>query len=308
MLGASTAELLALNEQLRLEARQLYEDGLNPTDRGADWREALSEARKIIIQALRASDCLYDIAAALRVSGCYMTVFRHLMSPPTSQDQFKLICNEWPKGSEKSGSPLNLHQAGIVAAKLTQWRSPRLAPWLATNRRPKLREIDPLLSATSPLIAQQRVATARRNRLAKMQEEALIAMLVANGWERLASRTIDQQGALQPRQFMHKARFASGVTGRAEVDIALGLQGAIVLALECKVTNDETNSVKRINDVAKKAQAWRAHWGNFVQPAALLQGVIKMSDVQRLLNENIHVFWSHRIDLFEQWIASRVGD
>ena len=101
---------------------------------------------------------------------------------------------------------------------------------------------------------------------------------------------------------MHKARFASGLTGRAEVDIALGLKDAVVLALECKVTNDETNSVKRINDVSKKAQAWRAHWGNFVQPAALLEGVIKMSDVKRLLEEDIHVFWSHRLDLFEGWI------
>ena len=133
-------------------------------------------------------------------------------------------------------------------------------------------------------------------------------MLVGKGWKKLEAKTIDQQGALQPRQFMHKARFASGMTGRAEVDIALGLKGAVVVALECKVTNDETNSVKRINDVAKKAQAWRAHWGNFVQPAALLQGVIKISDVRRLLDENIEVFWSHRLDIFEQWLELQFAD
>ena len=72
--------------------------------------------------------------------------------------------------------------------------------------------------------------------------------------------------------------------------------------MECKVTNDETNSVKRINDVLKKAAAWKDHWGNFVQPAALLQGVVKMADVDRLLNQNVRVFWSHRLELFESWL------
>lgn len=117
---------------------------------------------------------------------------------------------------------------------------------------------------------------------------------------------IDNQAPLATKEFMHKARFASGLAGRAEVDIALGLPGTIVLAMECKVTNDETNSVKRINDVVKKADAWKDHWGNFVRPAALLQGVVKLSDIRRLLDKNIEVFWSHRLDLFEEWLSERI--
>ena len=106
---------------------------------------------------------------------------------------------------------------------------------------------------------------------------------------------------------MHKTRFASGPTENQEVDIACGLGATIVLAMECKVTNDTTNSVKRVNDVLKKASAWKSHWGVFVKPAALLQGVIKMSDVQRLLDANVEVFWAHRLDLFEQWIESNTN-
>lgn len=129
--------------------------------------------------------------------------------------------------------------------------------------------------------------------------------LVERGWELLSSRTIDKQGAIEPGQFMHKARFASSKKGRAEVDIAMGLTDKLVLALECKVTNDETNSVKRINDVLKKAGAWREHWGSFIQPAALLQGVIKRADVERLLEANVEVFWSHRLDLFSEWLTNQ---
>ena len=97
-----------------------------------------------------------------------------------------------------------------------------------------------------------------------------------------------------------------GTTTHQEVDIACGLRGTYVLAMECKVTNDETNSVKRINDVIKKAQAWKDHWGNFVITAALLQGVIAPKDIQRLTDNGIEVFWSHDLGTFERWLDERL--
>lgn len=298
--------LLARHDALRLEARKLYEDSLVPTDRAADWKEALWEARRLIVAALRASKHLSDISAALQDSGKHMHVFRHLIAPPTSQDQFALICPDWSKSSELSGSKVEAGRADAIAKKFNAWRSSRLTPWLNSNRTPTLREISSLMAAVAPLIAEKRVSTARRNRLARLQENALMDRLLATGWKLLSSRLIDRQGAIQPHQFMHKARFASGLKGRAEVDIALGLTDKLVLAMECKVTNDETNSVKRINDVSKKATAWRKHWGNFVQPAALLEGVIKLSDIERLIEEDVQVFWSHRLDLFEEWLDEQV--
>jgi len=104
---------------------------------------------------------------------------------------------------------------------------------------------------------------------------------------------------------MHKTRFATATTNAQEVDIACGLQGSIVAAIECKVTNDETNSVKRVNDVVKKATAWKNHYGSFVETVALLQGVIKASDVQRLTDEGVHVFWSHDLKAFSDWVEDR---
>jgi hypothetical protein len=297
--------LLELHDELRKEARKLYEDNLSPGERAADWREALWEARKLIIKALRASDCLRGVSAALQQSGCHMLVLRHLMAPPTSQDQFALICPIWSKSSENSGAPVIAHKADEIAERFAEWRSSRLTPWLKTQRPPSLREVSSLMTAVAPLIAEKRVATARRNRLARLQEDGLMERLLARGWKLLSSRTIDKQGAIEPGQFMHKARFASSKKGRAEVDVAIGLTDKLVLALECKVTNDETNSVKRINDVLKKAVAWREHWGSFIQPAALLQGVIKRADVERLLEADVEVFWSHRLDLFDEWLTDQ---
>lgn len=106
--------------------------------------------------------------------------------------------------------------------------------------------------------------------------------------------------------FMNKTRFATATTTAQEVDIACGFLSSYVAAMECKVTNDSTNSVKRINDVLKKAAAWKAHWGSFVETAALLQGVIKPEDVQRLTDEGVQVFWSHDLNAFATWVQSRV--
>ena len=105
---------------------------------------------------------------------------------------------------------------------------------------------------------------------------------------------------------MRKTRFATETTSPQEVDIACGLEQSYVLAMECKVTNDETNSVKRINDVLKKAAAWKAHWGSFVITAALLQGVVAPKDVQRLTDAGVKVFWSHDLSSLEAWLIGRV--
>jgi hypothetical protein len=288
------------------ESHQLYLDSRSPEQAALDWQEALHEAREIVADALRASDYLRDMAAALGATGRHMLAFRQLLSPPLSQDQFKLICPEWPKSSEKSGRPVPADAAGAVADMLNRWRSRRLTPWIEAGRSPTASEIDSLLLAAATLIALQRLATARRNRIAREQEAAVTDLLTSMGWQRLPSRLIDQRAQVPARHFMHKTRFASGRNETQEVDIACGLGGTMVLAMECKVTNDQTNSVKRVNDVLKKAAAWKHHWGNFVQPAAMLQGVLKPDDVQRLLDAGLQVFWSHRLDAFQEWIEDRL--
>jgi hypothetical protein len=289
------------------EARQRYLDSRDPEQGALDWQEALHEAREIVADALRASNYLREISSSLQDSGRHMLAFRHLLSPPLSQDQFKLLCPVWSKSSEKSGRPVGSNSAGAVAATVNLWRSHRLTPWIDAGRNPSAEEVDSLLLSAATLLAHQRLATARRNRLAREQEQAVVDLLTQMGWERLPSQLIDQRAQVPQRHFMHKTRFASGHNENQEVDVACGLGGTIVLAMECKVTNDETNSVKRINDVLKKAAAWKDHWGNFVQPAAMLQGVIKPDEIQRLIDGGVQVFWSQRLDVFAEWLEAKLN-
>lgn len=228
-------------------------------------------------------------------------VLRQLLAPPMSQDQFALLCSEYPKRNEKNGRGLSEAASLAVAKLILAGRDRRLAKWLDGSRQPSFAQVRNLLRATVPILSQQIVATLRRNRLSGQQEGAVADLLRAKGWVQQNSTLIKTLSEVQPQHFMHKTKFATR-TRPQEVDIACGLGETVVLAMECKVTNDETNSVKRINDVLKKAAAWQSHWGSFVRTAALLQGVIAVKDIERLLEANVRVFWSHDLAAFESWL------
>jgi hypothetical protein len=283
------------------KARGLYLQSNTAASLRADWKAALGVARHSVSNALKATDYLRDVQGGLRSEGIHMVVLRAIAAPPISQDQFKLICPEYSKGSENPDRGLAPATAAAVAKAIRSYFDPVLTPWLAQAGRPSQTQVRRLLWSVTPIIALQQLTTARRNRLAAEQEQAVITLLKNNGWKQDPSKMIDARGDLPPRHFMYKTRFATR-TQPQEVDIACGLPGSYVLAMECKVTNDETNSVKRINDVLKKAAAWKEHWGSFVRTAALLQGVIAHKDVKRLLDAGVKVFWSHDLDFLEAWL------
>lgn len=287
-------------------ALQVYLDTFDAIAEAETWHSTLREARRSVAAALRASNYLRDIASALQANGGHMLVFRHLMAPPKSQDQFKLRAPLWSKSAENHARPLSEIASLEAASVFEQWRDKAVGRWLDRNRPPSRSEVKDTLSRASVLIAQKNVETTQRNRLAFDQEGSVIRLLEARGWSKVPGMQIDRRAALPAKHFAHKTRFATSSVNPQEVDIACGLGGSYVLAMECKVTNDETNSVKRVNDVIKKANAWKTHWGSFVEPAALLQGVIKAGDVQRLSDEGVRVFWSHALEEFVDWLDQRL--
>jgi hypothetical protein len=282
-------------------AAELYTASMSPPVMAEDWKKATAAARLAVSRLLIQSRHLTRIEAALQVNGGHVLVLRQMLAPPLSQDQFAIACPAYSKGAENARRALDAAQSLIVTNTFMAWRDRRLTPWLSEGRRPRPHEIRRLIYAITPLLAGQLHLTAKRTSSSTIQEEAVIALLESKTWERLPSRTIDQRANLSARQFMKKTRFAT-TTRPQEVDIACGLGGTMVLAMECKVSNDVTNSVKRINDVLKKASAWREHWGSFVQPAAMLQGMIAFKDVERLIHAGVNVFWSHDLGRFERWI------
>lgn len=288
------------------KAKKLYIATLDPVTFARDWRTALQETRELTDKALKESSYLRHVDRALEANGGHMLVFRHLVAPPISQDQFKLICPDWPKNSEKDRKPVQRKKAEKVANVFHEWRDNDLCCWLSENRIPSRDEIDSVISRVSVLIAVQRVATAKRNRLANEQEEAVVSLLLESGWTQLPSLSVDHIGNLPAKNFMNRTKLTIGDGAHQEVDISCGIKNERIVAMECKVSNDATNSVKRVADVNKKASSWKNEWGRRVETAALLQGVMTAKEVKKLTDNGVRVFWAHDLDAFKKWINEQL--
>lgn len=267
-----------------------------------DWSIAMATAVAAVNRTLKDTKNLFDIEGALLRGGRHTVVFRQLLAPPLSQDQFEIFCDRYRKPGENNDRPLPEAAARQIAEVFQERLDVSLVGWLGEDRSPTTEEMQKVTNTIAPLLASQVYMTGRRNLTSTTQEDAVVKLLEAKGWLRSPGRSlIDQNALLEARQFIKKAKFAT-TTRPQEIDIACGLGATKILAMECKVSNDRTNSIKRVNDVLKKATAWRQHWGSFVRPAALLQGMIGYKDVQRLTHDGVAVFWSHDLPRFERWI------
>ncbi len=295
-------QLVAYHQGRREEAEWAYRDLLEPDFESEAWRTAVSDAEALVAETLAATAAFADVEGALRQSGKHAYVLRFFMGPPLSQDQFRLACRQWPKASETSGRPLSPAAARATAEAFAKWRdTERVVPILEGGSTESRRAA---VSATVHMMAVNCYRTVRRMRLAHQQEQEVLELLLGLGYRQRRAELVDEPGALAEGEFMHATQFKTADGSTHEVDVAIGLPKRTILALECKVSNDATNSVKRVNDVLKKATAWKKQWGQFVVTGALLQGVFSAKEPRRLLEEGVVVFWSHRLDELREWLAA----
>ncbi|WP_199399877.1 XamI family restriction endonuclease [Xylophilus ampelinus] len=168
------------------------------------------------------------------------------------------------------------------------------------QREPTETERQAAVIASAALIATRRLETGRRSDGKQEQEAAVHASLKIMGFEQVRSRRVHVLGdAPAPGQFC-----AESDLGGRKADVLVGLWDRRVLAIECKVSNSSTNSVKRLNnDAAAKAEAWREDFGTRqVVPSAVLSGVYKLHNLEDAQRRGLSLFWAHDLDCLTDWI------
>lgn len=220
------------------------------------------------------------------------TAFRYLGAPPISDDDLKTLA-EVPLSAVAAGRS---HGEKLLAV-MRVIVDPRRFPWLAAKRPARQAERQAATLATTALVASQRVQTLRRGDEKSSVEGAVKGLLVGMGWTLASTRPARGVQKLvtdapPPRTFLTQTNL-----GTDNADVIVRLDDGRLLAVECKGSNSEINSRKRLNkEAVQNARAWLAGFGaDQVVPAVALQGVFNARYVVEAQGTPMAVFWSHRL-------------
>lgn len=225
---------------------------------------------------------------------------RYLAGPPISDDDLRVIADvaSLAPGVLRK-DPDALRKVFDVISRVID---PHRFPWIKANRTPNDQEREAALLASAVLLAAQRIATERRNEGKDNQETKVKDYLRGLGFVEappVAINTIVK--GPQAMQFC-----AECLLGERKADVVVRLHDTRLMAIECKVSNSATNSVKRLNnDAAVKAEYWIKQFGIAqVVPSAVLAGVFKVLNLEQAQERGLSLFWSHDLEKLGTFIDS----
>jgi hypothetical protein len=225
---------------------------------------------------------------------------RYLAGPPISEDDLQVIADvdSLAPGILKR-NPVALRKVFGVIERVID---PHRFPWVAGGEAPTAQQREAALLASSVLLAAQRIATERRTDGKDGQETKVKDYLRTLGFREVPAATINTivRGP-QAMEFCAECQF-----GERKADVVVRLHDTRLMALECKVSNSATNSVKRLNnDAAVKAEYWLGVFGTSqVVPAAVLSGVFKVMNLEQAQARGLALLWSHDLDKLGTFIAA----
>jgi hypothetical protein len=290
-------------EALRVEARRLYVERYRGEVRAA-FEAVEDECAAEVGELLGLTDALRtlgDDPDLLREHRELLPAARFLTRPVISNDTLKIV-------GEEEGA------VGTILAFLDRARF----PWLGEDREPTERERDAAVAMTARLMAEQRAATAQRTLSSQDQERRVRGALGDAGLAYVEPEEIRERlRALDddPSEGLTRSNYQEAL-GRGEYtreiavagtkcDVPCRLRSGELLPIECKVSNSEVNSVKRLNrETGGKHERWRSAFGSSLHTGAVLAGVFKLRNLQQGQADGILIFFDHDLESLGRFVAA----
>ena len=226
---------------------------------------------------------------------------RYLGAPPISDDDLKTLA-----GVNLAPSKVkhDKETAASVRDIIIQILDPMRFPWIRKGRLPTPSERNAAVLASTVVASAQRVQTSRRTDERNVLEGAVRGLLLGMGMTPVSCRKISRiaKDAPQPGEFTER----SCVLGEDDADIIVTLFDHRIMAIECKGSNSEINSRKRINkEICQNAHSWYRSFGeSSIVVAAALKGVFKPAYLESAQQKGVALFWGHRLDDLRTFILS----
>ena len=95
--------------------------------------------------------------------------------------------------------------------------------------------------------------------------------------------------------------------GGTRADRTIGLRDKRLLVLECKVSNSEVNSYKRlIHEVGNKASTWHSKFGDSALAGAVLAGAFSLDNLEQAQNDGIYLFWEADLSSLVSFVEAAI--
>jgi hypothetical protein len=265
------------------------------------YRETFEEKQSVFEELLeqtvdlsRARDQALDILSDARL----LEAFRYLAGPPISEDDLRVLAEatRLSRSTFRADPALPLRVVDTVLAVIDRQRF----PWVTEGREPTEAERASAVLASAALLAAQRAQTRRRNTGKKEQEQRVEELLLSINFKKVKPRTVNTMAdAPVPGEFCRESKLA----GR-KADRIASLWDHRLMPIECKVSNSQLNSIKRLNnDAAVKAYSWREDLGDVhVVPTAVLSGVFGLDHLLDAQRRGLTLFWAHDLGKLAAWI------
>jgi hypothetical protein len=227
------------------------------------------------------------------------TALRYITAPPISEDDLKVLADTRLSAKALRSDPESAQRVREILLSIIDERR---FPWIKENREPSKTEKQIAIVSSAALVAARKVETNRRSTATKAQEQAARQLLRDMGFTEQKRRDIHLlSDAPPPGHFCPESK-----VGGTRADLVIGLYDRRVLAMECKASNSQVNSYKRVNHEALgKAQKWLSQFGkNGTVPAALLSGVFNSANLESAQDGGLNLFWSHRLSDLAEFIES----
>jgi Holliday junction resolvase len=230
----------------------------------------------------------------------FYTALRYLTAPPISVDDLEtVLCRRVSATAMRTDAQF----AEEVVDLIRQTIDPKRFPWISTGIAATSEELHVAKIATAVAATIQRVQTKRRGDEKKDLEGAVVQLLDALNFKKVLT---PRAPILSTEDLPKAGEYMTGATlGNDNGDCVIGLYDRRRLVLECKSSNSEINSRKRLNkEVVKDARNWASHFGAQVLTAAALRGVFKPSYVHEAQETPMMILWAHRLEDLASFIES----
>ncbi len=247
---------------------------------------------------------LREEAPALLADKRKQEVFRYLSGPPVSLDDLKILVKTKSLAATRFKSDPDL--VDRLVGFMNNWHDRRRFPWIMGKWNPEEHERNAAILATAALLAMRRTETMRRTQGSDLQEQLVAGQLRRSRFEQIPTGPVPTlTKAPKPGQFCRESKL-----GTRKADFIIGLWDGRTMAVECKVSNSSTNSIKRLNnDAAIKAQTWRSEFGSIqLVTAAVLDGVYALRNLIDAQEKGLTIFWARDLASMFEWMHGTKPD